>query len=117
MSGVLMRSLLSTADCETELARFNCSSPTCSDLSTDNGGYFNYIYNQYCVLGSVRWLGWGLLLLWFGFLIYLLSDTADAFFCPALDVIVDVRARVAECERLWFLTQPLASPLPAITRP
>lgn len=91
LTALALRSLHAGEACAAEMqARFNCSDPHCTDVTTDNGGYINYLYNHYCVLEHVPWLGWILLSLWLIFLIYLLSDTADAFFCPSLDVIVDV---------------------------
>lgn len=70
--------------------RFNCSQPGCGDQIEDTGCLINYIMLHQCTLGSVPWLGWIVLGTWLLYLIYLLGNTADAFFCPALEVIVAV---------------------------
>lgn len=51
-------------------------------------GFVNYIMFHECTMKDLQWLSFIALVAWLLFLLYMLGDTADVYFCPTLDVIV-----------------------------
>ncbi len=70
-------------DDQCDFANRFCSQPQA-------GGYLNYIQSLYCTFGEIKWLYFILLFLWLVVLFYLLSDTAENYFCPSLTEISPV---------------------------
>jgi Ca2+/Na+ antiporter len=74
--------------------KYNCATDNGTATLIDCGcgsqvqGYINYFEFQACTTKGFEWLGFIGSVLWLAFLLYLLGDTADVFFCPTLDVIV-----------------------------
>eukprot|EP01138_Halocafeteria_seosinensis_P008653 gb/GECG01008844.1/.p1 GENE.gb/GECG01008844.1/~~gb/GECG01008844.1/.p1 ORF type:complete len:650 (+),score=44.36 gb/GECG01008844.1/:1-1950(+) len=67
--------------------KYNCQQRECKDRVS---GFINYIMIYDCQWSSVKPLVWIGFVLWLCFLLYMLGNTADAFFCPALEVIVAI---------------------------
>jgi len=63
--------------------KFNCSAVACEDKVQ---GYINYIYFKECTMESVPALAYIMLVVLLLYWLFLLGDTADEFFCPALQV-------------------------------
>ena len=50
----------------------------------------NYLYLHECTMDGYRALCMVGLVVWLIFLLYMVRDTADSYFCPPLQIIVDV---------------------------
>lgn len=68
-------------------ANLQCDFCDCSDKKQ---GLFNYLSFQECGMEGYSVFGYLLLVLWLAYLLYLLGDTADEFFCPTLQAAVTI---------------------------
>lgn len=68
-------------------AQFNCTEVACADQVQ---GFINYLELRECTMPAMPGLYWVLLIVWVIFLLYLLGDTADEYFCAVLETFVQV---------------------------
>jgi len=66
--------------------KYDCDDEDCSDLVS---GLVNYLYMSYCNFGDYQWAGYFVTIPWLLYLLYLLADTADNFFVPVLEHMVE----------------------------
>lgn len=63
--------------------KFGCTEVACEDKKQ---GYINYLYFYDCTLGHSKPVAFIIMLLFLLYCLFLLGDTADEYFCPALQV-------------------------------
>eukprot|EP01138_Halocafeteria_seosinensis_P001918 gb/GECG01001964.1/.p1 GENE.gb/GECG01001964.1/~~gb/GECG01001964.1/.p1 ORF type:complete len:905 (+),score=69.08 gb/GECG01001964.1/:1-2715(+) len=81
--------------------KFKCDEDECKDRVS---GFINYLMIYECWWDEVQPLVWICYILWLIFLLYMLGNTADAFFCPALEVIVDILKVSPDIAGVTFLS-------------
>lgn len=67
--------------------KYQCTEPRCEDKQQ---GYINYIYFKECTMSSAPAVAYILLIILLLYFLFLLGDTADEYFCPALQSTVTI---------------------------
>ncbi|KAF0984844.1 hypothetical protein FDP41_000743 [Naegleria fowleri] len=79
-----------------QFAKENCMSPL--------GGMLNYIFIRYCTFQKLEPLFYVLAFLWMVFLFYMLSTTAEDYFCPSLAEISRILRLSPDIAGVTFLS-------------
>eukprot|EP01138_Halocafeteria_seosinensis_P015124 gb/GECG01015437.1/.p1 GENE.gb/GECG01015437.1/~~gb/GECG01015437.1/.p1 ORF type:complete len:760 (+),score=72.74 gb/GECG01015437.1/:1-2280(+) len=67
--------------------KFGCDTPGCSSTKA---GFINYIMLYECEWSDYKGVLWVGMIFWLAYMFYMLANSADAYFCPTLQVIVDM---------------------------